>query len=271
MKVSVNTAFVIVIILFSSSIFAQDIVENLPTGDEIAKRINARNEGTAVSRTLIMELIDRRGKKRLRKTRGFRKYVGKEKRSVIFYLSPKNIKDTAFLTIDYPDAEKEDDQWLYIPAARKVRRISASNRGDYFLGTDFTYEDIKKETKVALSDYKRTTIGEEVIEGHNCYVIDATPVNIKVAKELGYSKVKLWVDSEIWITRKTVMWDVKGNLLKTIYTSNISKVQNIWTVHKMKVENHKTGHQTIFVFNDVDYLSELKDDLFTEQSLRRGF
>ena len=271
MKIIINAVFIIVIILFSSSIPVQDITKKLPNGDEIAKKINARNEGTSISRTLIMELTDRRGKKRLRKTKGFKKYFGDEKRSIIFYLSPKNIKDTAFLTIDYPEPEKDDNQWLYIPAARKVRRISASNRGDYFLGTDFTYEDIKKETKVALSDYNRTTIGEEVIDGHNCYVIDATPVNNKIAKELGYSKVKQWVDTDIWITRKATMWDVKGNLLKTIYTGNISKVQNIWTMHRMKVENHKTGHQTIFVFKDVDYSRELKDDLFTEQSLRRGF
>ena len=252
MKTFVNATFVMLIILFSSSIHAQDVVKSLPTGDKIAKHINARNEGIAVSRTLTMELTDRRGKKRLRKTRGFRKYFGEERRSVIFYLNPKNIKDTAFLTIDYPDPEKEDDQWLYIPAARKVRRISASNRGDYFLGTDFTYEDIKKETKVALNDYKRTTIGEDVVDGHNCYVVEATPVNSKIAKELGYSRAKQWVDREIWITRKTVMWDVKGNLLKTIYTDNISKVQEIWTIHRMKVENHKTGHQTIFVFKDVN-------------------
>ena len=190
MKAFVNAAFVIVIVLFSSSIFAQEIAKNLPTGDEIARRINARNEGIAVSRTVIMELTDRRGKKRLRKTKGFRKYFGDEKRSVIFYLNPKNIKDTAFLTIDYPDPEKEDNQWLYIPAARKVRRISASNRGDYFLGTDFTYEDIKKETKVALSDYKRSTIDEEVIDGHNCYVVDATPVSSKNCKRVGIQQSK---------------------------------------------------------------------------------
>ncbi len=249
---------------------AQDNKEELPTGDEIALRINARDEGENVSRSLIMELIDRRGKKRIRETRAFRKYYGKERRTVLFYLNPKNIKDTGFLTIDYPEPDKDDDQWLYLPALRKVRRISASDRGDYFLGTDLTYDDIKNESKVNLNDYSRTTIGTEIVDNHKCYILEAFPVNDKVVKELGYSKTHLWVDSTIWIIRKAIMWDVNGNLLKDIKFGDIRKVQNIWTIHTMDVKNHKTNHSTIFTFKDVDYLSEVKDGLFTEQSLRRG-
>lgn len=241
-----------------------------PTGDEIVQRVNARDEGEAVSRTLVMELIDRRGKKRVRETRGFRKYYGEEKRTVIFYLSPKNIKRTAFLTYDYPEADRNDDQWLYLPAMRKVRRISASDRGDYFLGTDFTYEDIKKETKVSFEDYLRTTIGEEKVDGHRTYKMEQIPVNKKIAKELGYGRVVSWVDPEIWIIRKSEFWDVRGNHLKTLHIKEIRKVQDIWTAHRLEVRNHKTGHRTIFTFSDVDYQTGVKDDLFTERALRRG-
>jgi len=243
---------------------------SLLSGDEIAKRINARDEGEAVSRTLTMELIDRRGKKRVRETKSFRKYYGEEKRTVIFYKSPKNIKDTAFLTYDYPDPDRDDNQWLYLPALRKVRRISASDRGDYFLGTDFTYEDIKKETKVSIEDYTRKTLGEGTINGHRCYIVEAIPVNKKVAKELGYSRVLQWVDGEIWMVRKSDFWDVRGNQLKTTHISDIRQVQGIWTGHKLEVENHKTGHKTIFTFSDVDYEGKVKDDIFTERALRRG-
>jgi hypothetical protein len=98
-----------------------------PEGIEIAKRINARDEGEAVSRKLTMEMVDRRGKKRVRETRGYRKYFGTEKRTVIFYLQPKNVKGIGFMTYDYPDANRDDDQWLYLPAMRKVRRISAGS------------------------------------------------------------------------------------------------------------------------------------------------
>lgn len=242
----------------------------VPSGDEIAQYINARDEGTSVSRSMTMELTDRRGKKRVRETRAFRKYYGDEKRTVIHYLSPKNVKKTAFLTFDYPEANKDDDQWLYLPAMRKVRRISASDRGDYFLGTDFTYEDIKKENKVSIEDYKRTTLREEDIDGHHSYVIESVPVSEDISEELGYGKVVQWVDSEIWITRKSVFFDLRGQPLKTTYVKDISQVQDIWTAHRLEVNNHKTGHKTVFVFADVIYDTEVRDDFFTQRALRRG-
>ena len=215
----------------------------LPTGDVIAQHINARDDGQAVSSNLTMELIDSRDKKRVRETRTFRKYYGKEKRSVIFYLHPKNIKNTAFLTYDYPQTV-DDDQWLYLPAMRKVKRISASHRGDYFLGTDFTYEDIKLETKVSIEDYTRKTTGEDEVDGHHCYVVKSKPVDDETAKELGYGRIEQCVDAEIWMVRRSRFWDTRGKLLKTMYAKDIRQVQGIWTRHRLEVENHKTGHHS---------------------------
>ncbi len=241
-----------------------------PTGDEIAQRINDRDEGEAVSRNLTMEMIDRRGKERVRETRGFRKYYGEEKRSVIFYQQPGNVKDTAFLTYDYPEVTHDDDQWLYLPAMRKVRRISASDRGDYFLGTDFTYEDIKLESRVSIDDYTRKTIGEDEVDGHHCYVVEALPVDDETAKELGYGRVEQCVDDEIWMVRRSRFWDTRGKLLKTTRTGDIRQVQGIWTQHRIEVENHKTGHRTVFTFSEVDYAQGVGDGVFTQKAIRRG-
>ena len=244
--------------------------ETWPSGDEIARRINARDEGAAVARNLTMRMTDRHGKTRTRETRGFRKYYGDDKRSVIFYLEPSNVKDTAFLTWDYAAADRDDDQWLYLPAMRKVRRISASDRGDYFLGTDLTYEDIKLETRVDIRDYRRKTIGEDEVDGHHCYRIEAVPINEETARELGYGKVEQCVDSEIWMVRRAEMWDRKMQPLKTLHVSDIRQVQGIWTQHRLEVENHKTGHSTLFLFSDVDYRHKVDDKLFTQNGLRRG-
>lgn len=258
------------LVLLSASIMAYAQPSSLPSGDEIARNINARNEGVSLSRNLIMELTDKRGKKRIRKTKSFRKYFGEEKRTVIHYLSPKNVKHTAFLTYDYPDANKDDDQWLYLPALRKVRRISAADRGDYFLGTDFTYEDIKKESKVNIEDYTRKTLRAEEFAGHPCYVVEATPINADVADELGYGKVVQWVDSNIWMIRKAAFYDTRNKPLKTIITRDIRQVQGIFTAHHIEVKNHKTGHKTVFQFSSVDYEKGVSDDYFTERALRRG-
>ncbi len=251
-------------------ISSNTMANTLPTGEQIARNINARNEGISLSRKMQMILSDKHGKERIRETVSYRKYFGDEKRTVIHYLTPRNVKKTAFLTFDYPEAEKDDDQWLYLPAMRKVRRISASDRGDYFLGTDFTYEDIKKESKVTLEDYTRKTLGEENLDGNPVYVIEAIPVNDDIAEELGYGKVIQWIDKNIWMARKSEFYDVRGKLLKTIHTEDIKRVGDIWTAHRLQVDNHKTGHKTLFIFSDVVYDKEVRDDFFTQRALRRG-
>ena len=240
------------------------------SGDEIVRRVNARDEGEHATRRLRMELIDKRGKTRVRQTFGFRKYYGKEKRTILFYESPKNVKGTGFLTYDYPEEDRDDDQWLYLPALRKVRRISASDRGDYFLGTDLTYEDMKKEGKMNAADYTHERKGLEEVDGHPCYAVEHVPVSEKVAKELGYGRLITYTDPEIWMTRRIEFWDPKGNHLKSLRTLDIREVDGIWTPHRFEVQNHKTGHRTVFTFSEVDYESPVDDDLFTERALRRG-
>ncbi|MBQ0720898.1 MAG: outer membrane lipoprotein-sorting protein [Gammaproteobacteria bacterium] len=262
------------LILYPSAGFAEDSANGgdsaLPDGEEVAAHINSRDEGQAVSRKLSIEMRDRRGKTRQRETMSYRKYYAEEKRTVIFYLAPKNIKDTAFLTYDYIAPEREDNQWLYLPALRKVKRISASDRGDYFLGTDMTYEDIKLETRVSTADFSFQTLGSCDADGKPGLQIDGTPRTADIARELGYSKTLSCVDSEIWMVRKSQFWDIKGKLLKTITISNIEQIQGIWTQQKIDVENHKTGHSTSLVFSAVDYQSAVPDDLFTTNAIKRG-
>ncbi len=244
--------------------------QELPDGIAIVEKVNSRDDGQSVKRDMKMTLIDRRDKIRERETVGYRKYYGEEKRSIFFYQSPTNVKGTAFLTYDYADPDKEDDQWLYLPALRKTRRISASDRGDYFLGTDFTYEDIKLETKLGKEDYNWKTIGTDTVDSHNVIVLEAIPVDKETAEELGYGKIHSYIDPDIWISRKGEFWDERMNRLKTIRIKDIRKVDGIWTAHRLEAENHKTGHRTIFEFSNVDYEESVPDRLFTEQALRRG-
>ncbi|MFT4824580.1 MAG: putative RND superfamily exporter protein [Halioglobus sp.] len=244
--------------------------DELPEGRWVVEQINRVDDGSHVTRKLSMTMIDRRGKERKRETIGYRKYFGDEKRTVLFYLSPRNVKDTGFLTYDYPDVQLDDDQWLYLPALRKARRISASDRGDYFLGTDFTYEDIKKEGKIELSDYHFKTLKNELVDGRETLKVEAIPVDDATAKELGYGKVHSWVDRSNWQVVKAQYWDVMLNELKTTTISDIRKIDGIWTRHRMEVRNHKTGHHTEFVFSDVDYQTPVVDSSFTRRALERG-
>ena len=200
---------------------------------------------------------------------------------------PTNVKGTGFLTYDYKTTDvdgvdKDDDQWLYLPALRKVRRISSSDRGDYFLGTDFTYDDIKLEGKVDVKDYNFSLIDsdKEIDSEKNLvsnkrnvsrrYRIEATAKNSSIVKEVGYSRAELTIDSEKWMIIEAKYWGIKGRPLKTLQVSDIQLVDDIWTAHRLFIENHKSGHKTLFEFSEVDYKTAVKDSMFSKRTLKRG-
>lgn len=243
----------------------------LPDGAEIAQRVNARDDGDTVSRVLLMELVDKSGFRRIRETRSFRRdFDGGERRSVLFFDAPANLKGTALLTWDDPDPAQDDAQWLFLPELRKSRRVAMSERGRSFLGTDLSFEEIKKETRVSVEDYRWRTVGEEEVDGAACLVVEATAVDERTARELGYGRILLRVDAELWIPRLGEYWDPSGEPIKTIRIADIRPVQGIWTPHAIEATNLRTGHRTRLEFRDVDYERPLPDDLFTEAALARG-
>lgn len=251
------------VLIFGSEAVAQ-------TADEIVANVNARDEGISQTRDAALTLTDKRGKTREQTIRAYRKYYGKEKRTIIFYLEPANVKDTSFLTIDYPGVEQEDDQWLYLPAMRKVRRISASNKGDYFLGTDLTYDDLKRDAKMSAEDYNWSTAGSETVNGVEALVLEGVPVDEETADELGYGKAKLHVDPNTWMVLRYEYWDVNGNPLKVLRNLEIVGIEGYWTANRIEAENAKTGHSTVIDFSDTVYGEEIDDELFSEAMMRRG-
>jgi len=245
--------------------------EGTPTANQIVEQMNERPEGVSVQRDMLITLTDSRGNSREEHTRAFRRYEGDTKKTVIFYTKPGTVAGTAFLTWDYADQTRDDDQWLYLPALRKVRRISASDRGDYFLGTDLTFEEIKKESKIAAEDYQFSLIGEEEVGGHHTWKIEATPIDQEVSRALGYGRVVLRVDSTLWIPRLTEYWDVTGNFLKTVQARGIQKIDGIWAITDIEASNKKTGHNTRIRFQNTDYKADVPARLFQQNALKRGY
>ncbi len=257
------------LLLLSGALAAAE--DALPDGLEIVQRVNARADGESVSRVLVMELVDKSGFRRVRETSSFRRDLdGGERRSVLFFDAPANLKGTALLTWDDPDPAQDDAQWLFLPELRKSRRIAMSERGRAFLGTDLSFEEIKKETRVSIEDYRWRTIGEEQVDGAACHVVEATAVDEGTARELGYGRILLRVDALLWIPRFGEYWDPRGEPVKTIRITDIRPVQGIWTPHVIEAANLQTGHRTRLEFRDVDYERPLPDDLFTEAALARG-
>jgi len=206
----------------------------------------------------------------VRDTKSFRKDYEGVRKTILLYTKPSNVKGTAFMSFDYDEVSKDDDQWLYLPSLRKTKRISAANRGDYFLGTDFTFEDIKLGAKMSKADYDYQVLKEEVVNGKMCYLLEGTPINKKISRELGYSKIHQWVDKEIWLVLQSKYWDIAGNPLKSTFVKNVENIQGIWTFQELEAINHKSGHKTSITFSSSDYNTNIDDDLFSEESLTRG-
>lgn len=266
-----TAAWLALLVAIAGSIQLANAAGEPPEVMAIIERMNARDDGEAVRRDMVLTLTDRHGNERVEQTRSFRRYEGDTKKTAIFYTEPASVEGTGFLTWDYPEADRDDDQWLYLPALRKVRRISASDRGDYFLGTDFTYEEIKKESKIETQDYDFTFRGEELVDGHHTWVVEAVPRTPDIAAELGYSRILMRIDSTIWMPRLWEFWDEAGNDLKTVHATHIEQVDGIWSVLDIRAENHKTGHITRMQFVDTDYQAEVPARLFETHALTRGY
>ena len=239
------------------------------TGLEVMQLVDAREDGDDLTQKMVQRLIDKRGNVRERDMISFSKDYGRDSKSITYFLSPANVRDTALLTWDYDGVEKDDDQWLYLPALKKVRRISASDRGDYFMGTDFTFEDIKKTPE--LGDYIWTLIGSDAVEGDDVWVVDAEPKTKALKKNLGYSKVRYYVRKDIHMYIKVDFWDRKGKELKHLVSTDIKKIDGIWTAMGGVMDNVQTKHKTELVFSEHQYNTGLSDRIFSERMLKRGY
>ena len=241
-----------------------------PTAETIVKQVNDRDPSQQHSQEITIELIDPSDVRRVRETRLLQKKADGVTRTAIYFTGPRSLRGTGFLTYDYKEEGRDDDQWLYLPALRKVRRLSSSDRGDSFLGTDMTYEDMKLSNKLSTQDYTWTRLGDEDVAGAPHHVIEGKAINEDVAEEIGYSRMRVWVDPGTWIPRVAEMWDVAGNPLKRVDVSETREIDGIWTPHRIEVVNHKNDHRTVLSVKKVDYATEVDASLLTQNALRRG-
>lgn len=234
------------------------------TGRDIMQKVVDRPDGENRKARLSMELINKRGSKRIRSLISYSMDVGKDTKNLMFFLAPADVKGTAFLTWEYDNPDKEDDRWLYLPAMSKTRRISGTSaKNDYFMGTDFTYEDMGKRN-IDESTYK--LLKEDQIDNRSLWVVESKP---KDPRDL-YSKLISYIDKEQLIAHKVEFYDRSGNLLKTLNVSEIKKVDGIWTIHSMHMVNHLQQHETILTISDVAYNVSIDENLFTVSTMERG-
>lgn len=232
-------------------------------GRDIAIMVHNRPDGSDRKSVMQMTLINKRGKTRERTVLSISKDYGKDSKSITFFQSPADVKGTGFLQYEYEDTLKEDDRWLYLPALKKVRRISCSSKSDYFMGTDFTYDDMGDRS---VNEDIHDLLCEEEIDSIKCWVLESIPKD----KDYMYSKKIAWIRQDALIPLKVEFYDRQKNLLKVLKITDIRKQDGFWTAFKMEMNNIQDKHKTILEIEEMHYNVGLKDNLFRVSTLERG-
>lgn len=261
----IGSALIGILLFFVSADFAHAGSR----ADDIANAVQNRPEGSASTRFIDMTLTDRRGKVRKRRAIVYRSKNEGLSYTRISYISPKRIRDTAFLSHD-DSTNASDQRWLYLPVTKRVRRIPGSDRGDNFLGTDFTYEDINGQLKFDHDDYQFAYVESAKLNGRQTHVIKAIPVTKEVARELGYGGLTAKIDELSWLPVEIEFVDPDQRPLKKVTVPSFNKIDGIWTPLKIEAINHQTQHQTIFEYSQVSYMGSLNSTIFEPNELHRG-
>ncbi len=244
------------------------------TGLEIMQKVLDRDDGDNIITNMQMQLIDKEGHKRIRDMRTYSKDKGKDELKLIFFLSPSDVKNTAFLTYDYADDEKDDDQWLYLPALNKTKRIPASDKDSSFMGSDFTYSDM---TDPILSDYTYKILKESIVKrksgNEKVWIIERIPKNEDVIDETGYIKSIAYIRQDNYMLTRAIHYLKKAGRIKYMDVKKVEKIDGIDTAIITTATTKKgkrTLHKTILINSDVKMNQNLKKSMFTVRTLEKG-
>ena len=183
-------------------------------------------------------------------------------KSLVIFRNPKDIKGTAFLSFTHKVGN--DDQWLFLPALNRVKRISSNNKSGPFVGSEFAYEDISSQE---VEKYTYKFINDDSLDGKETLVIERYPVD----KNSGYTRQIIWYDKEEYIPLKIDFYDRKDSHLKTLLYKNYEHYNDRhWRAHIMDMQNHQSGKSTIIEWGDFKFQNGLTDKDFNKNTLKRA-
>ena len=230
---------------------------------EQAKRHMTRSEETRSKVTLV----DPSGKQKERELVTIAKRGDDGLSKILLkFLSPSDIRNTGLLTWEQP-GDKDDDQWLFLPATKSVKRIASSSKKNAFMGTDLAYEDLRPEN---LESHTYTVLREESLDGKPCWVIEAVPSTDKEKVESGYGKRLFWVRKDLYVTVQTDFYNRSDKLFKRATFSDLANVEgDLWRAKTVRVETLDRKTATVWTTVEQKVNQEVDDNLLTQQGLTR--
>ena len=249
----------VLIFALSMNVFAQEKLSGL----EIIQKVYDRPTGKDQDGELTMTLINSRGDQRVRIIRQYLKDFGKEEKKIMFFMSPADVRNTSFMSWSYEEEGRDDDQWIYLPALKKVKRISSDSKSDYFMGSDFTYDDLGDRHPSADT---HKILREEKIDGEDCYVVESIPKE----EEYLYSRTVTWIIKDKWIGLKKEFYDEDEEHLKTLSVKKFEKIKDYWIITNSQMNNVQKDHTTDMLLEKLKVDIGIADNKFTERMMKRG-
>lgn len=233
-------------------------------GLAIAKEMKARDRGWDDSTaTMEMQLYSRDDLAATREMRVKNLEVQDDgDKSLTIFDTPRDVQGTAFLSFTH--ILEPDDQWLYLPALKRVKQISSKNKTSPFMGSEFSYEDLNS-FEVERYDYK--WLRNETLDGMEMYVVESIPKD----PYSGYSREVVWVDKQELRPWKVVYYDKRGKLMKTATYSDYQQyLDQYWRPGKQTMINHQNNKKTVVLMKDYQFRTGLEKSDFTRNSLKRA-
>ena len=233
-------------------------------GLAIAQEADRRDSGWGdATAEMQMILISPNGQQSVREVRlKFLEVAGDGDKSLTIFDSPKDVQGTAFLSFSH--ALVPDEQWLYLPALKRVKRIASANKSGPFMGSEFAFEDLSSNE---VAKYTYEYLRDEILDGQDCFVVRGFPVY----EHSGYKHRDVWIDKQHYRTLKIDFYDRKGALLKTLTQRNHQLyLDKYWRAAQFSMVNHQTHKTTDLHWKNYQFQAGLTDADFNRNSLMRA-
>ena len=228
------------------------------TGIEIAKMVDEKPTPRDMVNTTNMVLTNSKGKTRTNVMMS--RSIDGNKKQIIWFLEPKDDRGVAFLKIEHNN--KDDEMRMWLPAFKKVRRISSKRKGDAFMGSDLSYEDL---TSRDLNEYTYKRLDDELVNGTQCFVLESKP---NTSAKSSYSKHISWIDQGSLTIVQEHSFDKRGKLKKEKYFQH-NKLKDYYVMNQIRVKDVQKQHTTEVTFESLEVDTGINPALFQEKNLKR--
>ena len=262
MKSFLSAFFLVGISFVSNTVLAAEI-----KGDKeaitIAKERKARDKGWGTNEAdVLMTLKNSQGREATRKLNVKSLEVENDgDKALTVFESPRDVKGTAFLSFSH--ALEADEQWIFLPALKRVKRISSQSKSGPFVGSEFAFEDM---TSYEVEKFSYSLLGEDEVNGEKCFVLKQVPEY----DFSGYSYQKVWIDKAHYRVQKVEFYDRKESLLKILTLLDYKQFKDkYWRPMKSLMRNVQTNKSTSLITEEITFDTDLKESDFDKNSLKR--